>query len=68
MRHKSVADLMREWRGLAGLNTAQAGERLGLSARSIEDMEQGRRRAGDELTLIALEALISDLKKVAKTR
>lgn len=68
MRRKSVADLMREWRGLAGLNTAQAGERLGLSSRSIEDIEQGRRRAGDELTAIALEALIEDLKKVAKTR
>lgn len=68
MRRKTVAELMREWRTLAGLNTAQAGERLGLSSRSIEDIEQGRRRAGDELTLIALEALIGELKKVAKTR
>ena len=38
----SVADLMREWRKLAGLKTTAAGERLGLSARAIEDIEQGR--------------------------
>ncbi len=59
---RSVADLMREWRGLAGLNTAQAGERLGLSSRSIEDIEQGRRRADDRLTEIALRKLIEDAK------
>jgi hypothetical protein len=53
---------MREWRGLAGLNTAQAGERLGLSSRSIEDIEQGRRRADDRLTEIALRKLIEDAK------
>lgn len=58
----SVADLMRAWRKLAGLNTAAAGERLGLSARAIEDIEQGRRRAGDELTSIALKTLIEDAK------
>lgn len=57
-----VADLMREWRKLAGLNTAGAGERFGLSARAIEDIEQGRRRAGDELTRIALKKLIEDAK------
>lgn len=66
MRRKTIADLMREWRGLAGFNTAQAGERLGLSSRSIEDIEQGRRRAGDELTLIALESMIEELKKNAR--
>lgn len=56
------AELMREWRRLAGLNTAAAGERLGLSSRAIEDIEQGRRRAGDELTSIALKKLIGDAK------
>lgn len=65
---KSNADLMREWRALAGLNTAAAGERLGMSGRAIEDIEQGRRRADDVLTRIALEALISGTKKVAKPR
>jgi transcriptional regulator with XRE-family HTH domain len=54
----SIADLMRAWRAAAGLSTAAAGERLGLSARTIEDIEQGRRRAGDRLTAIALEFLV----------
>ena len=61
-RERSVADLMREWRKLADINTAAAGERLGLSSRAIEDIEQGRRRADDELTRIALKKLIDDAK------
>lgn len=59
MSKQSVADLMREWRRLAGLNTAQAGEELGLSSRSIEDIEQGRTRSNDVLTHHGLEALIA---------
>jgi transcriptional regulator with XRE-family HTH domain len=61
-REKSVADLMREWRKLAGLNTAAAGERLGLSPRAVEDIEQGRRRAGDELSRLGLKKLIESVK------
>lgn len=61
-RERSVADLMREWRKLASINTAAAGERLRLSSRAIEDIEQGRRRADDELTRIALKKLIDDIK------
>ena len=59
----SVADLMREWRRLSGRSTAEAGARLGLSARAIEDIEQGRRRADDEMARIALKFLISRAKK-----
>lgn len=59
---ETAADLMREWRKLAGLNTAAAGERLGLSARAIEDIEQGRRRADDELSRLGLKKLIEDTK------
>ena len=59
---RSNADLMREWRKLAGLNTARAGDRLNMSARAIEDIEQGRRRADDKLTEIALKKLIEDAK------
>lgn len=59
---ETVADLMREWRKLAGLNTAAAGERLGLSARAIEDIEQGRRRADDELSRLGLKKLIEGAK------
>lgn len=53
------ATLMRRWRQMAGLSTEQAGARLGLSPRSIENIEQGRARAGDELTRVALLALIA---------
>jgi len=59
---QSVADLMRAWRNAAGLNTFEAGARIGLSARAIEDIEQGRRRANDELTRIALKKLLDDAK------
>lgn len=58
----AVADLMRAWRRAAGLSTADAGARLGLSSRSIEDIEQGRRRVGDVLTRIALENLLASAK------
>ncbi|NCW20443.1 MAG: XRE family transcriptional regulator [Gammaproteobacteria bacterium] len=58
----TVADLMREWRRVAGLNTAAAGERLGLSPRAIEDIEQGRRRADDELSRLGLKKLIEGAK------
>lgn len=59
---EAVADLMREWRKLAGFNTAAAGEVLGLSPRAIEDIEQGRRRVDDELSRLGLKKLIEGLK------
>jgi transcriptional regulator with XRE-family HTH domain len=59
-RERTVADLMKAWRAAAGLSTAAAGERLKLSARAIEDIEQGRRRADDELARIALKKLLDD--------
>lgn len=59
----SIADLMREWRRLAGLSTAAAGERLSLSRRTIEDIELGRSRADDVLGRHGLTALIEAEKK-----
>ena len=59
-REKTNADLMRLWRRLADINTAEAGKCLGLSPRSIEDIEQGRSRVGDALTRLGLDALIHD--------
>ncbi len=59
---KSVADLMREWRAVAGLTTAQAGERVGLSRRTIEDVEQGRIRVNDELTRAGLKYFLENAK------
>lgn len=65
---RSNAELMKEWRHVAGHgNTRSAGAVLGLSARTIEDIEQGRRRVGDALTRIALETLIAQAKKKALT-
>lgn len=61
-RYRSNADLMREWRRVAELNTAAAGERLGLSSRTVEDIEQGRSRVDDVLTRVALKKLIEDAK------
>jgi len=55
---KTVARLLRRWRTLMAYSTAQAGAVFRLSARTIEDIEQGRRRAGDQLTAIALQSLI----------
>ena len=59
---KSVADLMRTWRADAGLSTAEAGERVGLSRRTIEDIEQGRIRVDDELTRAGLKYFLENAK------
>jgi predicted transcriptional regulator len=59
-REKTNGELMRLWRKLADINTEEAGRQLGLSSRAIEDIEQGRRRDGDVLTRLALDALIHD--------
>lgn len=39
---EDLGEMMRAWRRYAGLNTEEAGEWLGLSARTIEGIEQGR--------------------------
>ena len=59
---KSVADLMREWRALEGLSREQAGERLGLGATAVRDIEQGLRRSGDELSRLGLEKLLAEAR------
>lgn len=59
---RTIAELMREWRTVAGHNTQSAGLELGLSSRSIEDIEQGRTRVGDVLTRHGLEAMIAQAK------
>lgn len=59
---RTTASLMKEWRKIANINTTEAGSLLGLSSRTIEDIEQGRRRADDEVTRLALERLIKKAK------
>lgn len=56
----TTGDLMRQWRYRCQLTVADAGARLGLSGRTIQEIEQGRRRANDILTRIALLALIRE--------
>jgi predicted transcriptional regulator len=67
-RQKTNAELMRLWRRLMDYNTSRAGEALEMSSRAVEDIEQGRRRADDALTRIALEALIHDASHEAECR
>lgn len=61
-REKSIADLMREWRRLAGLSRADAAVRLDMAPGTLRDIEQGLSRADDALARIALEKLIDDAK------
>jgi predicted transcriptional regulator len=68
MAEKTVAELMRTWRRLLDINTAEAGRQLGLSSRSIEDIEQGRTRVGDVLSRLALEALVHDAAHTSECR
>lgn len=68
MPEPNISDLMRQLRTMWGVNTKEAGERLGLSGRAVEDIEQGRRRADDEITRIALVSLIEIEKKKKKGR
>lgn len=60
---RTTASLMKQWRTIANINTTEAGRLLRLSKRTIEDIEQGRRRADDEVTRLALERLIKKAKE-----
>lgn len=51
----SNAERMRDFRNIFGLNTKAAGRVLGLSSRTIEDIEQGRRCVGDRVLELALK-------------
>ena len=53
---KSLPDTMREWRASRGLNTADAGEALGMSARTIEGIEQGRPFRYEKILRLALKS------------
>lgn len=49
-----LAELLRGWRAGRGINTEEAGELLGLSARTIEGIEQGRGFGTPMLLVLAL--------------
>ena len=61
-REKSTADLMREWRRVAGLSRDQAAARLEMAPGTLRDIEQGLSRADDVLAQIGLKKLIEDAK------
>lgn len=52
-----LARMLRSWRVYAGLNTQEAGDWLGLSARTIEGIEQGRGFGTPRVLAWALVAL-----------
>lgn len=54
------AERMRDFRRRFDLNTEAAGRVFGLTARAIEDIEQGRRRVDDRV----LELALKNIKKV----
>lgn len=58
-----LSNLMRAFRTTHGLNAAAAGEWLGLSARTIEGIEQGRGHSAPRLLALAL-LMLSRQKKL----
>jgi DNA-binding XRE family transcriptional regulator len=51
---RELAELMKNWRQSARINAREAGARLGLSARTIEGIEQGRGFSHPNLLVMAL--------------
>lgn len=51
---RELAELVRSWRRKARINTREAGERLGLSARTIEGIEQQRGFSHPNLLVLAM--------------
>lgn len=52
-----LSSLMRAFRATHGLNVLSAGEWLGLSARTVEGIEQGRGHSAPRLLALALLTL-----------
>lgn len=53
----NLSDAMKDFRQRHGLNTARAGRVLGISGRTVENIEQGRAFSHSRLLMIALEKL-----------
>ena len=51
----ALADIVRQFRRDHGLNTKQASAVLGISARTIENIEQGRAFSHDALLRLAIK-------------
>lgn len=57
-----LAEMMRAFRARHDLNTASAGEWLGLSARTVEGIEQGRGHSSPRLLALSLALLMAQKK------
>lgn len=54
-REQTLAETLKRWRIAQGFNTLQAGEALGMSARTIEGIEQGRSFRYEKMLRLALD-------------
>lgn len=55
-RAKSLAETVKAWRTARGLSAVAAAELLGLSARTLEGIEQGRPFRYEKMLRLALNA------------
>ncbi len=55
-RTKSLAETVKAWRSVRGLSAAAAADLLGLPARTLEGIEQGRPFRYEKMLRLALDA------------
>jgi transcriptional regulator with XRE-family HTH domain len=55
-RHRPLAETVKAWRASHGLSAAAAAELLGLPARTLEGIEQGRPFRYEKMLRLALKA------------
>lgn len=51
-----LAEIVKKWRSAADLTTSRAGQILGLSGRTIENIEQGRGFGHSKLLILAIHS------------
>ena len=56
VRLKPLADALKEWRAARGLSAVAAAERLEISVRTLEGIEQGRPFRYEKILRLALES------------
>lgn len=54
---ETLAETIKAWRTRADISTREAAERLGMSRRTLEHIEQGRPYSNERLLRLAIEAL-----------
>lgn len=59
---KELATMLRLWRQSWALNTAEAGEWLGISGRTVENIEQGRAFGTPRTVALAIACLMLQKK------